>query len=88
MKHSAKKRIEEEKKIARRKRTLRWSFVAGLILLIQAIASGFLFYSACKLGMFPSCMLSILAGVIIILLMCSTLFLIADTEENLARYYQ
>ena len=88
MKHSAKKRIEEEKKIARRKRTLRWSFVAGLILLIQAIASGFLFYSACKLGMFPTWMLSILAGVLIILLLVSTLLLIAGKKENLARNFR
>lgn len=88
MKHSAKKRIEEEKKTARRKRTLRWSFVAGLILLIQAIASGFLFYSACKLGMFPTWMLSILAGVLIILLLVSTLLLIAGKKENLARNFR
>ena len=88
MKHSAKKRIEEEKKIARRKRTLRWSFVAGLILLIQAIASGFLFYSAYKLGMFPTWMLSILAGVLIILLLVSTLLLISGKKENLARNFR
>lgn len=88
MKHSAKKRIEEEKKVARRKRTLRWSFVAGLILLIQAIASGFLFYSACKLGMFPTWILSILAGVLIILLLVSTLLLIAGKKENLARNFR
>jgi LCP family protein required for cell wall assembly len=88
MKHSAKKRIEEEKKIARRKSTLRWSFVAGLILLIQAIASGFLFYSAYKLGMFPTWMLSILAGVLIILLLVSTLLLISGKKENLARNFR
>ena len=88
MKHSARKRIEEEKRIARRKRALRWSFLAALVLLIQAIASGFLFYSACKLGMFPTWMLSILAGVLIILLLVSTLLLIAGKKENLARNFR
>ena len=88
MKHSAKKKIEEAKRIARRKRTLRWNFVAGLILLIQAIASGFLFYSACKLGMFPTWMLSILAGVLIVLLLVSTLLLIAGKKENLAKNFR
>ena len=88
MKHSAKKRIEEAKRIARRKRTLRWSFVAGLILLIQTIASGFLFYSACKLGMFPTWMLSILAGILVILLLVSTLLMIAGKKENLAKNFR
>ena len=88
MKHSARKRIEEEKRIARRKRALRWSFLAALVLLIQAMASGFLFYSACKLGMFPTWMLSILAGVLIILLLVSTLLMIAGKKENLARNFR
>ena len=57
MKHSAKKRIEQEKKAAQRKVTLKWGVVAGIILVIQAVASGFLFLSALNLGMFPLWML-------------------------------
>ena len=88
MKHSAKKRIEEEKKIARKKRTLKWSFVAAFILLIQAIGSGFLFYSACKLGMFPTWMLTILAGVLVVLLLVTTLLLIAGKKETTAKNFR
>ena len=88
MKHSAKKKIEEEKRIARKKLTLKWSFVGGFILLIQAIASGFAFFSANKLGMFPAWMLAAIAGILALFLIISALLLFAGKKENLAKNFR
>ena len=88
MKHSAKKKIEEEQRLARKKRTLRWSFVAAFVLLIQAIASGFVFLAACKLGMFPTWILAVMAGVLVVLLLISSLLLFAGKKENLAKNFR
>ena len=88
MRHSAKKRIEEEKRLARKKRTLRWGFAAAFVLLIQAIASGFLFMAAFRLGMFPTWILAVMAGVLVIFLLISTLLLLAGKKENLAKNFR
>lgn len=88
MKHSAKKKIEEEQRLARKKRTLRWSFVAAFVLLIQAIASGFVFLAACKLGMFPTWIIAVMAGVLVVLLLISSLLLFAGKKENLAKNFR
>ena len=88
MKHSAKKKIEEEKRIARKKLTLKWSFVAAFVLLIQAIGSGFVFLAACKLGMLPTWILAVMAGVLVVLLLISALLLFAGKKENLAKNFR
>ena len=88
MKHSAKKRIEQEKKAAQRKVTLKWGVVAGIILVIQAVASGFLFLSALNLGMFPLWMLEIAAGVVLVLALISSLLFFGGKKENLGKNFR
>lgn len=88
MRHSAKRRIEEEKRTARKKRICRWNFAAAFILLIQALASGILFYSSCKLGMFPIWILSVIAGILLLFLLIDALFLFAGKKENLAKNFR
>ena len=88
MKHSAKKRIEQEKKAAQRKVTLKWGVVAGIILVIQAVASGFLFLSALNLGMFPLWMLEIAAGGVLVLALISSLLFFGGKKENLGKNFR
>ena len=69
MKHTFEKiRLEQERKAKEKKRKRRWRIFAGIMLLAQTIASGYLFQKAFALDMLPGRLIFVLGGVLIVLL--------------------
>lgn len=89
MKHTFEKiRLEQERKVKEKKRKRRWRIFAGIMLLAQTIASGYLFQKAFALDMLPGRLIFVLGGVLIVLLAVNYLLYFAGVKKSGARTFR
>ena len=89
MKHTFEKvRLDQEKKAKEKKKNRSWRTFAGILLFAQAATSGYAYFRAHTLGMFPNKLLFSFGGVLVILLFLNYLLFFAGTKANAARTFR
>ena len=89
MKHTFEKiRIEQERKAREKKQKRRWRTFAGILLILQTIASGYLFQKAFALDMLPGRLIFALGGILFILLAVNYLLYFAGAKKTGARTFR
>ena len=89
MKHTFEKvRLDQEKKAKEKKKNRSWRTFAGILLFAQAATSGYAYFRAHTLGMFPNKLLFTFGGVLVILLFLNYLLFFAGTKANAARTFR
>lgn len=89
MKHTFEKlKLDQEAKAKEKKEKRVWGVFAGILLLAQTLASGYVFYRAYTLGMIPGKLLFIFGGLLLILLFLNYLLFFAGTRKNVGRTFR